>query len=386
MTIAEQRSIRILQVVGAMNRAGTETWLMNVLRHIDRDRFQMDFLVHTTQPCAYDDEIRTLGGRIIPCFNQKQPWLYARNFKQILRDYGPYDIVHSHVHHFSGYILRLAQQAGVPVRIAHSHIDTSSMEARAVLYRRLYCNLMKRWIDRYATHGLGASRQAAADLFGSAWKNDLRWQVLYCGVNLTPFQDFVDSVAVRAEFNIPADAFVIGHVGRFEKQKNHIFLLDILVELARRDSKMHLFLVGKGSARSDIQKKVTQLGLSDRVIFAGSRPDVPRLMLGAMNVFLFPSLYEGLGLVLIEAQAAGLPCIFSNVVPEEADVVKPLVHRISLLQSASVWADAVMATKQNALTINQLEALATVEKSFFELKRGVKKLELFYMAQLNQHL
>lgn len=379
----KQRSIRILHVVGGMNQGGVETWLMHILRHINRDRFRMDFLVHTKQPCAYDNEIRALGGQIIPCLHPSRPWTYASNFKRILREYGSYDIVHSHVHHFSGYVLRLAQQAGVPVRIAHSHLNSSSHEAKAGLKRRLYLTLMKGSIARYAKIGLGCSRSALADLFGSAWETDPRWRVLSCAIDLTPFQYFVDSVAVRAELGIPANAFVIGHVGRFVEQKNHQFLVDIAAEVAKREPRMHLLLIGDGFLRPDIEQKVAQVGLTDRVIFARTRPDVPRLMLGAMDVFLFPSLYEGLGLVLVEAQAARLPCIFSDVVPEEADVIKPLVRRISLSQPASVWADAVMATQQGTETITQLEAFATVEKSLFDIRRGVKELELYYIEQLN---
>ncbi len=180
MKLAAQRSIRILHVVSGMNRGGIETWLMHILRHIDRDHFQIDFLVHTTQPCAYDNEIRALGSKIIPCLHPSQPWLYAHNFKRILREYGSYDIVHSHVHHFSGYVLRLAQQAGVPTRIAHSHNDTSSLQAKAGLYRQLYLALMKRYIARYATAGLGASHKAVVALFGSVWETDPRWRTLYC--------------------------------------------------------------------------------------------------------------------------------------------------------------------------------------------------------------
>ena len=359
---------------------------MHVLRHIDRDRLRMDFLVHTTQPCAYDDEIRAFGSKIIPCLHPSQPWSYARNFKRILREYGPYDIVHSHVHHFSGYVLRLAQQAGVPVRIAHSHNDTSSIETGAGLYRRLYSNLTKSWIARHATLGLGASRQAAANLFGSVWETDPLWQVLYCGIDLAPFRDSINPVTVRAELGIPADAFVIGHVGRFVEQKNHIFLVEIAAEVAKREPRMRLLLVGDGSLRPDIEQKVAELGLGDRVIFAGVRPDVPRLMLGAMDVFLFPSLYEGLGLVLVEAQAASLPCIFADVVPEEVDVFKPLMRRLSLSQPASAWAKAVIASKHDTVTITKLEALATLEKSRFYIRRGAKELELYYIKQLNHYL
>ncbi len=376
--MTELRSIRVLQVVGGMNRGGIETWLMHILRHIDRDRFQMDFLVHTNEPCAYDEEIRDLGSNIIPCLDPSRPWLYARNFQRILHKYGPYDIVNSNVHHFSGYVLRLAQHAGVPIRIAHSHNDTSSLEAKAGWMRRFYLALMKWLITRYATTGLAASRIAAADLFGRFWETDPRWQTLYYGVDLKPFQGLVDRVNVRAEFGIPPDAFVIGHVGRFVEQKNHQFLLDIVSEIGKREPKMRLLLVGDGSLHPEIAQKVIHLDLEDRVIFAGVRPDVHRLMLGAMDVFLFPSLYEGLGLVLVEAQAAGLPCVFSDVVPEEADVAKPLVKRISLSKSASIWAEAVMAAPSLTSSITQTDALAIIKNSPFNIEINVNKLAKIY--------
>ena len=380
----KQRPIRILHVVGGMNRGGVETWLMHVLRHIDRDRFQMDFLVHTEKPCPYDDEARALGSKIIPCLSPSKPWLYSRNFKRILREYGPYDIVHSHVHHFSGYVLYLAKQAGVPVRIAHSHNDTSAINAKAGLHRQLYLSLTKWSISWCSTVGLGCSCNAVADLFGAAWKTDTRWQVLDYGVDLKPFYDRVDSIGVRAELGIPADAFAIGHIGRFETQKNHLFLLEIAAEVAKQEQKMHLLLIGDGSLRSDIEQKVVQMGLSDRVTFAGNRSDVPRLMLNAVDVFLFPSLHEGLGLVLIEAQAAGLPCVFSDVVPEEADLVRPLLQRISLSKSASIWAEAVMSARSNASAISQRDALDIVENTPFNIAASVKKLTEVYEANLSK--
>ena len=384
ITNSDDKSIRILHVVGGMDRGGVETWLMHILRHIDRDRFQMDFVVHTEKPCPYDDEARVLGSKIIPCLSPSKPWLYGRNFKRILREYGPYDIVHSHVHHFSGYVLYLAKQAGVPVRIAHSHNDTSAIDAKAGLPRQLYLSLTKWSISWCSTVGLGCSCNAVADLFGAAWKTDTRWQVLYYGVDLKPFYDRVDSIGVRAELGIPADAFAIGHIGRFETQKNHLFLLEIAAEVAKQELKMHLLLIGDGSLRSDIEQKVVQMGLSDRVTFAGNRSDVPRLMLKALDVFLFPSLHEGLGLVLIEAQAAGLPCIFSDVVPEEADLVRPLLQRISLSKSASIWAEAVRSAKSDASAISQRDALAVVENTPFNIAASVKKLTEVYEANLSK--
>lgn len=385
MTPTKLHPIRILHVVGGMNRAGVETWLMHILRHINRDRFQMDFLVHTDKPCVYGDEIRALGSKIIPCLSPSNPWLYARNFKQILRKHGPYDVVHSHIHHFSGYVLWLAKQAGVPVRIAHSHIDSSPLEAKAGWRRRLYLAGMKTLINRNATLGLGCSHIANLDLFGHDREADFHSHILYYGIDLTPFQESIDTAKVRTELDIPADAFVVGHVGRFQEQKNHRFLLEIFAEVAKREPQSYLLLVGEGPLRSSIEQQAFQMGLRNRIIFAGSRPDVYKLMLGAMDVFLFPSLCEGLGLVLIEAQAAGLPCLISDVIPEEADVVHPLIQRLSLLRPANVWSDAGLAAQSKKLAIPQCEALDIIAQSDFDIQTSLNKLSDFYTALCSNH-
>lgn len=373
--------LRILHVVGGMNRGGIETWLMHILQHIDRDRFAMDFLVHTTDKCHYDNQVQALGSRIIPCPHAYQPWIYGAKFTQILQEYGPYDIVHSHVHHFSGYVLRVAKRAKIPVCISHSHNDTSLNQARAGWKRRLYLKLMRNWINRYSTMGLGCSHQAVTSFYGADWAADPRWQALYYGIDLNPFQEAINPVAVRQELAIPEDAFVIGHVGRFVEQKNHKFLLEIVAEVAKRKPKTRLLLIGDGSLRPEIEQQATWLGLRDCTIFAGIRSDVPRLM-RAMDAFLLPSLFEGLGLVLIEAQAAGIPCIFSDLIPHEVDLVKPLVQRLSLSQSASEWADALLAQTQTKTMISQSEALAIVKTSRFNIETAVTKLENIYQAQV----
>lgn len=372
------KPIRILHVVGGMDRGGTETWLMHVLRHIDRDRFQMDFLVYSDQDYAYTDEIQALGCQILSCPTPSKPWLFAANFKRILRDNDPYDIIHVQVHLFSGYVLHLARQAGIKARIVHSHIDTSSIESTANWKRKLYSVLMKWSISKNSTAGLAASHMAAVDLFGSSWETDLRWRTLYCGVDLAPFSAPIETTNIRAELGIPMDAIVIGHVGRFESQKNHQFVIEIAAELAKLEPNMRLILVGIGSLRSAIEEQVMQMGLSEQVIFLGTRPDVPRLMRELMDMFLFPSRYEGLGLVLVEAQAAGLPCIFSDVVPPEADLVKPLLQRLSLAQTASDWAEVILAKRIDRSSISPSNALDLVSQTAFNIKVSVQELTDFY--------
>lgn len=377
MPEANHKRIRILHVVGSMNRAGVETWLMHVLRHIDREQFQMDFLVHSATPGAYDHEIRELGGKLIPCPHTRNPFAYARAFRRILRDHGPYDVVHSHVQHFSGLIMPVAKVADVPVRIAHSHLDTSHLHAAASFIRRLYHRLAERLIRTFATDGLAASQVAASALFGQGWGADARFRVLYCGIDLAPFRLQRPNISLRDEFGIPEGAFVVGHVGRFDAQKNHAFLLEVAENVIQRDADVYFLLVGDGPLRPGIEQAVIEAGLEDRVVFAGSRSDVPYMMTEAMDAFIFPSMFEGLPLVLMEAQAAGLPVIVSGAVAPEADIVPRLISRLSL-DDAESWTTAIDILRQDGRPVLHTSAYTQVSQGPFNIEHGVRELERLY--------
>lgn len=370
------KPIRILHVLGALNRGGIETWLLNVLRHMDRSRFRLDFLVHSTIPGAYDEEIRALGGAILHCPLPASPWTYGRRFRRLLVEQGPYDVVHSHVHHYSGFVLRLARRAGVPLRIAHSH--TTGSERATGLLRRGYLALMRRWLARHATVCLSASRQAHTSLFGSLADKSPPHRLLFCGIDLAPFREKVDALAVRAELGLPANSFVLGHIGRFAACKNHALLVAIAAELARTLPETYLLLVGEGALRSSIEAEAERCGIRSRVVIVGGRSDVPRLLKGAMDIFLFPSHYEGLGLAAIEAQAAGLPCVLSDAIPEEATVVPSLVRRVGLTQPLEAWLTAIEATRSASPVVSADGAWAIVEKSPFNLRTGVEQLARLY--------
>ncbi|HEY3296728.1 MAG TPA: glycosyltransferase [bacterium] len=376
-----RRPLRILHVVGGMGRGGAEMWLMHMLRGMDRSHFRMDFLVHTEKPCAFDEEIRALGSQVIPCMHPHQPLVYAANFRRIAAEHGPYDIVHSAVHHFSGYVLRLAAHCGIPGRIAHSHNSSSGMDTPNRLTRRLYFGVMEHWVRKYATAGLACSSPAAAALFGENWLADPRWRVHYPSTDLSPFRQSVDRASVRVEFGIPEDAFVIGHVGRFDHQKNHPFVIAMAEETLRQDENAWFLLVGDGPRRTEIQQKAAHSPYRHRIVFAGSRSDVPRLMLGAMDVFALPSLHEGLPLVLVEAQAAGLPVIISDVITPEAGVVKPLVSRLSLSQSAAEWAAEMLSWRRRDKP-EPAQALAEIAASPFHLENAKVNLARVYLSAL----
>lgn len=376
--------IRILHIVGGMARGGIETWLMHILRARDAARFRMDFIVHTTEPCPYDDELRSLGSRIFPCPHTARPWEYARNFQRILATHGPFDIVHSHVHQFSGITLRAARLSGVPVRIAHSHTDTTLVDAAAGLARRLYIRVMRMLIRKNSTHGLAASKQAATSLFGPHWIDDPHFRVLFYGIDLAPFRAGPDAT-VRAELGLSADAFVVGHVGRFEEQKNHAFLLNIAHALAAVEPRTRLLLIGTGSLEPAMERRAAALGIADRVIFAGLRPDIPRVLQGAIDVFALPSFNEGLPLVLIEAQAAGLPCVFTDSLSEETSIIPELTTRVSLSESAATWAAQILAAGKSERPVSSHQALAAIAASPFDIRQSAAALMDFYSAAMARH-
>ena len=370
--------MRILQVVGTMNRAGVETWLMHVLRNIDRERFQVDFLVHSDAVGDYDAEIRALGSNVIPCLSPSNPLRYARNFRRILRQHGPYDVVHSHVHHFSGYLLWLASQYGVKNRVSHSHSDTSLVEANAGFARRLYLNTAQSLLKKSATTGLAASKEAAIALYGADWESNPRWRILHCSIDLSPFERPVDSVAFRQEIGIPANAFVMGHVGRFQPMKNHTFLVKVFQEVRKRNANAHLLLIGDGPLRASIEEMVAQLELSDYVHFAGVQTDIPQFMVGAIDVFVMPSIFEGLPVVGIEMQAAGLPFVLSDTIAHELDIIPELSNRLSLDQPIEQWADAILRIERDKTKISPQQSLSVVQNSSFNIKNSIKELEAIY--------
>jgi glycosyltransferase involved in cell wall biosynthesis len=376
-----KRPLRILQVVYKLNRGGIGNWLLSVQRHLDSSRYQMDFLAHDLSPGDNDADVLHLGSRILYCPYPSQPWRYGSNFKEILQQHGPYDVIHSHLSN-CGYHVKLAAECGIPIRIAHSHSiywkRLIGISPKAKVARLLFWPFLRFWLDRYATLGLAASPAAAASLFGSRWQEDKRWQVLPCAIDLQPFEEKVDRPSLRGELGIPTDAFVIGHVGRFTKEKNHTFIIDVVSEISRRHSNTRLLLIGEGSLKPSIEKYAFQVGLSEKIIFTGLRRDVPRLMLGAMDLFIFPSIYEGLGLVLIEAQSAGLSCLISQTIPKEAIAIPFLVKKLSLSEPVSAWAATALQIFETKNKWDRRQALQVMGKSLFNIRLNVRLLEKIY--------
>lgn len=368
------RPLRVLHVVGRMNHGGIENWLVQVLRAADRDRLQLDFLTTSAEPGHYDAELLARGARLFRCPLSGAPVAFARRFLAVARD-GGFDVVHSHLHHFSGVVLALARHAGVPVRIAHSHNDTARDDARAGLLRAVYLRATEAAVRRFATRGLAASALAAEALYGPRWREDGRWRISHYGLDFSAFRQELDREAVRAELGLPGDAKVVGHVGRFDRQKNHAFLLRIAAEVIRAEPRAWFVLVGEGALRAAMEAEAERLGIRDRVLFAGARSDVPRV-LRAFDAFLMPSFHEGLPLVGLEAQAAGLPLVLSDTITRELEAVPELFTWRSLSEPPATWAASVRATLGRRTDPDR--ALASLEESDFSIRVSVRTLEETY--------
>lgn len=368
---------RILHVVSSVDRGGIEMWLLHLLQHIDRQRFPMDALVLSDRHGPLEGELHSLGCRVFYCCDHRKPWVLYRFMSDLMRRYGPYDIMHSHVHHFGGAVIRIAARQGVPIRIVHSRNDTRSVEANSRPLRYLYTRIMRRWIDAYATRLIAISASAAEDLFGSGWGQDARCSIIYSGRDLSAFARRADPVDLRRSLGLPADALVLGHVGRFHERKNHALIVEVAAEVFRQEPSARLLLVGDGDGEAKVRASVQALRIDDRVVFAGASDQVPQLLKHAMDVFLFPSHHEGLGVAVVEAQAAGLPCVIADHLPDEIDIVPSLIHRLPLDAAPAVWATAVLQAAREP-AIDRSEALRAILATDFNIERSVNAVARVY--------
>lgn len=312
-------SKKVVHILGAMNAGGVEAWLMTLLRNTDKEVIKHQFIVHHKQKAFYDDEIHELGSEIHYCQHSSNPFKYALNLYRVLKKVQP-EIVHSHVHAFSGIVLFVAYLCGIKNRISHCHSDTRFKEQKSSVSRKIYFFIMKCLISLFATTRIAVSSLAAESLYGINWKTKKNCVVIPCGIDISKYDPKYKDLNMRRDFGLPDDAFVIGHVGRFEVPKNHDFLIDVFAEVRKKNNKAYLVLVGDGTLKSKIEKKVDDLGLTPYVIFTGLRKDVPVIMLSVFDIFVFPSLWEGLGLVAVEAQTAQLYTLVSNNVPKEINI------------------------------------------------------------------
>ena len=344
--------------------------LMNYYRHMDREKIQFDFLEHRRDRAAYDDEIESLGGRIfrLPRLNPlSSDYFHALN--AFFAAHPEYRIVHSHLDCMSAYPLCAAKNAKVPVRIAHAHSTSQDRN-----WKLVFKLISKKLISLYTTDLFACSADAGEWMFGT--------KDVHILPNAIDIERYAFNLLIRNQTKKALgldDAFVIGHVGRFSAVKNHSFLTDVFAQIKRQEPNSKLLLVGAGSEMQAVQQKVKALGLGADVIFTGVRNDVANLM-QAMDVFVFPSLYEGLGIVLIEAQAAGLPCVVSDTIPREA-YLTDLITAEKLSSSVEKWAEKILKKRDFPRTDRRDEIAA----HGFDITTEAVKLQEFYINAYEQN-
>ena len=328
---SKKEPIRIAQIMGKWVGGGVEAVVMNYYRHIDRDKIQFDFICDDDSTRIPTEEIEKLGGKVILIPPYQKVFKYHKTLKKVLQE-GQYKIVHSHINALSVFSLWAAKSAGVSVRIAHSHSTSNKKEWKKTLLK----NILRPFSKVFATDYFCCSELAGRWLFGNKTYDQGKVYLLNNAIDVDKFKyDEKIRKEKRKELKIKDKDLVIGHIGRFVQQKNHSFLIDIFNEVHKQNKNTVLLLAGEGPLKEEIENKVKELGLEKNVMFLGQRNDANELY-QAMDLFLFPSLYEGLGMVLIEAQCAGLPCVASTEVPRIAKVSMG-VSFISLDENLGRW-------------------------------------------------
>ncbi len=321
-----------------MNAGGAETFLMKIYRRLDKSRYQMDFCINVKEKCFYEDEITSMGGKIfrIPpkSENTKE---FSRALADIVKNEG-YEYVLRITSSAMGFMdLKIAKKAGARICAARSSNSSDGGGAKAYIAHRLGKMLYNKYVDVK----IAPSDLAAIYTFGQKTYDRGRVSILNNGVDIEHFSfDREKRDNIRRELGL-SDKYTVGHIGRFSKQKNHSFLLKIFADICTKKPDSRLLLVGGGELEGEIRTQAKALGIYDRVVLAGVRSDIPAL-LSAMDVFVFPSFYEGMPNTVIEAQANGLSCIISDTITKDANVTGAVSY-LSLEDNADIWANAAVS-------------------------------------------
>ncbi len=363
------RPIRVLQVSYDMSRGGAETLVMSLYRNMDRTRVQFDFLLHNPARSAYEDEIESLGGRIyrIPRFLGYNKISYDRDLRAFLTEHPEHRIVHVHLMDSASETLRVAKSLG---RVAVSHSHTADVPFSAG-------ELVRRWFRKdlwkIADHRFACSQAAGRWLY----RGKADFTVLNNGIDTKSFR-FDPSIreARRRELGVDGSSPLVGTVGRMEDYKNHLRLLEMFRKAADRDPRARLAIVGFGSMEAQIRDRVKDLGLSGKVILTGPRGDVNELLM-AFDAFVLPSVYEGLGIALVEAQASGLPCIYTDTIPTDVDLIPSLLQRTSLSESDDLWAERMLGACSMARDRETCHSLVAAKG--YDIETSAKVLQDLYL-------
>ncbi|RGL11318.1 glycosyltransferase family 1 protein [Bacteroides uniformis] len=370
--------IRVLQILHGLNRGGIETFLMNVYRHIDRNAVQFDFLVSVHYECHYTKEIISLGGHVYDIPARREGFFKRKKaLRTFFKAHKEYQIIHQHASSLSDIMpLKAAKEAGIPMRIIHSH---NTKEGGSILHKYIH------WINRffvrkYATDFYACSGLAARWMYGYRQYVSNDYVIIRNAIDISVFRfEKITRKRLRQEFGINESQLVIGNIGRFHPQKNHDFLLNVFARIQKKCPDAQLLLVGDGVLRSHIEKMIHDLNIEANVKLLGVRTDIPQL-LSMFDVLFMPSLYEGLPVTIIEAQATGLTCVLSSVITSEVKVIDSLIFK-SLEDNEEDWCDVVI---QAACVGRSLHAGKLIAEAGYDIENVSKELENIYTVGVNK--
>lgn len=365
----QKQPIRVLQVVGKMNYGGMETLIMNIYRHIDREKIQFDFLVHYPDAGEYDEEIRKLGGNIyqMPRTKISNYYIYRKALKDFFSMHHDFTAVHGHLHNLAFVYMPIAKKYDITCIM---HLHNSSVDNNIKGKLGFFCTRLG---ITYADYVFACSESAAQFYLQGKYKN-IPYKVIKNGIDTLKFSyDKMVRKKMRAEYHCEND-FVLLHVGRFFEQKNHKLLIDIFYHIAERKKNSVLFLIGVGPLKEKIKKQVKSLGIEEKVCFLGAKDNVNEWMQMA-DVFLLPSLYEGLPLVLVEAQTSGIQCVTSKEKVSNETRLTGNIRYVSLKKSGKQWADEILEIKLG----DRKNCDEEVKKAGFDIKDTAEWLENWYL-------
>jgi len=363
----QKKPIIVAQIMGKWVGGGVESVIMNYYRHLDHSKVQIDFICDEDSTRIPYDEIKKLGGRVFLVPKYQNLPKYLKALEKLFKE-NQYRIVHSNINTLSVFPLYAAKKAGVPIRISHSHSTSNPKEWK----RNLIKNILRPFSKRYATDYFACSELAGRYLFGNKAFDQGKVKIIHNAIDIEKFKfDEVARKKLRKGFGIKDSTIVIGHVGRFVQQKNHTFLVDVFNEYYKKNPDSKLLLVGSGPLEDEIKKKVERLGLKDSVLFLGQRDDINKLY-SVMDVFCLPSLYEGLPVVGVEAQAAGLPTIFSNRISKE--VIVSSYAKIVSIQDTGFYVENINKATRS---IKKQRSYATVFE-YMDINNEASTLEKIY--------
>lgn len=366
------RPTRILQVFASLNIGGAECRMMDVYRKLNKDKIQFDFVTLSQGQQFFEPEIKKLGGKVYKVKNPRENGI-IEHFKELITvmKSDDYHAVHAHTSYHCGFVSLAAAIVGIKHRVSHARTTGTIQRG---LGTNLNIKIGKLLVSFFSNKKLCISRDAGIFLYGKKALSNEKAIVLPNAINIDEYEN-IEQFDESIELSVK-NSYVIGHIGRFSEMKNHKFLINVFDHLTKDCEEYKLILIGDGILKAEIEAMVDNKNLRSKVIFTGNRRDIPYL-LSKIDVLVIPSTYEGLGGVVIEAQAAGVPCVVSTALPYETDMKLNLIDRISLDEPIERWVKAIQNSSNRRIYDREL-----IRRKFIESNYTVEQEVDFLLSRI----